>query len=156
MRWHERSALWVALARGKPLEQKDRDGRVCAVPQYTQRASDSSRELHDEPTVRPAHASTRPRRLHRYCFKIAIVLSKHVRQRSKWLMTIVTLDADTQRGRPHLSDRGMSARMILYKRVRWEERCRLGCKCSVGRLGPVLTALRSTELETCEYANTLT
>lgn len=34
MRWHESSALWVLLAWGKPLEQKDRDGRVCVVPQH--------------------------------------------------------------------------------------------------------------------------
>lgn len=46
--------------------------------------------------------------------------------------------------------KGMSVCRILYKRVRWEERCRLGCKCSVGRLRPVCAGLRFTELQTCE------
>lgn len=46
--------------------------------------------------------------------------------------------------------KGMSVDRTLYKRVRWEERCRLGCKCSVGRLRPVCAGLRFTELQTCE------
>lgn len=139
---------------------------VCAVPQHTctqNMHQISSRAVHKQPTVYTSPHLIWPCRLDHYCFKIAsfsqILLSSnpnHYSVKRSHEYSIVTSDADIQWWRSCLSDRGMSVRMILYKRVRWEERCRLECKFSVGRLGPVFTAQRSTELETCEYANTLT
>lgn len=82
MRWHESSALWVFLARGKPLEQKDRDGRVCALPRCTQTHKHAHMHAHSvcirfpaecytsSPQFTPAHRIIWPWWLDHCSFKI--------------------------------------------------------------------------------------
>lgn len=157
MRWHESSALWVLLAWGKPVEQKDRDGRVCALPQHTctQRMRHiCSRASHKQHVVIFFFSFW----FDKHCSRYNITLWNPAKQQFKWLISNNSFLGVLLLHRMwlHSDDDhacligGMSAGLILYKRVRWEERCRLGCKCSVGRLGPVLAALHFTERQTCE------
>lgn len=106
MRWHERSALWVPLAWGKPLEQKDKDGRVCAVPQRTctqNMHQICSRAVHKQPTVYTSPQDHLTPSTWSLLLQDSIVLSNPVKQRTKWLIS---------------------------KEVSWIPYCYVGCWCT--------------------------
>lgn len=144
MCWHGSGALWVLLAWGKPLEQKDRDGWVWAVPPHTC-------TLKMDHTVFPANKSTGLWPDNPISLNTVLAWSDV----SRWLMANHwqgSLNTPVSQRMLRRSDddlacrvKGMSACRILYKRVRWES-CRLGCKCSLGRSRPVCAG----ELQTCE------